>query len=94
MNVSPTITYRKFLLVSRSRLESEDVSVALVAVVALPEVAGVCHEFILEVHVPVLVVIVELGVFAGGHATNVDDAVVLLHRHVLDGSHCVGRQLL
>lgn len=74
--------------------EIEDGAIALIAEVSFPEVARLPHELVLEVHVPVLVLVVKFNLLAGRHATHVHNAVVFLHGQVLDCGHREGRQLL
>ena len=71
----------------------EDAAVVFI-VVALPQGAGLPEEVLLDVHVPVFVLPVELQVVPPGHVVDVQDAVVAVHGQVLDRSDRGGHRLL
>jgi hypothetical protein len=51
----------------------------VVIVVALPQGAGLPQEVLLDVHVPVFVLAVELEVVPPGHVIDVEDTVIAVH---------------
>lgn len=73
---------------------SEDASVIFTVEVALPQRSSVSHKLVLNIHVPVLIFSVEFQVVASVHIVNCQNAIITLHRHVLDCCNCIGHHLL
>lgn len=63
----------------------ENRATAFVREVASPEVGGLTDELILQVHVPVLIVVVEFEFFVLVHVINGHDSVVSVEGFLLDG---------
>ena len=88
------MTYHESFLVRGGVVELEDGTVVLGVEVSVPQLAGLAHELILEVKVPILVLAIELKVFLLGHIVDSHDAVILLHRVVLESGRSKWNHLL
>ena len=75
-------TYHEPVCTIGNSIIHKDVAISLIIKVAFPQISGLIHKVILEIHIPVLILIVELAVLMGGHTAHVDNAVVLLHAHI------------
>lgn len=71
----------------------EDATIVLVGV-ALPHAASLADEVLLDVHVPVFVLAVELEVVSLRHVVNGEDTVVTVHGKILNSSDRGGHHLL
>ena len=80
-----------YLFVSSVR-EVEDAAVVLIGV-ASPHGACLIEEVFLLLHVPVLVLAIELQIFTVRHVVHGQDAVFALHRHVLLSGDSRGHHL-
>ena len=87
-------TYHEFSLLIHLSRKREDATVPLVFEVTLPEVAGLGHELILDIKVPIFILAVELEVLFLGHVIDRHYAVIFLHGMVVHGKDRVRHHLL
>ena len=88
-------TYREFVIIrGLTTGYLEDGAIAATVEVAKPELTGLALELVLQVQVPVLVITVKLQVLALSHVVNRHDAIISLHRVVLEGADSIGNHLL
>ena len=87
-------TYHEFGLLIHFIRKREDATVPLVFEVTLPEIAGLGHELILDIKVPIFILAVELEVLFLRHVIDRHYAVIFLQGMVVHGKDRVRHHLL
>ena len=87
-------TYHELILLILMSWQREDATVPLVFKVTLPKVAGLSHELILDIEVPIFILAVELEVLFLGHVIDRHYAVIFLLRMVVHSKDRVRHHLL
>ena len=75
-------TYHELSLLIAFRRQRENATMSLAFEVTLPEIAGLSHELVFDIKVPIFILAVELEVLFLGHVIDRHYAVILLHRMV------------
>ena len=87
-------TYHELsLLIALSR-QRENATMPLAFEVALPEIAGLSHELVFDIKVPIFILAVELEVLFLSHVIDRHYAVIFLQRMVVHGKDRVRHHLL
>lgn len=87
-------TYHELSLLIAFRRQRENATMSLAFEVTLPEIAGLSHELVFDIKVPIFILAVELEILFLSHVIDRHYAVIFLQRMVVHGKDRVRHHLL